>query len=497
MAREDTTASGHRAGWVARAQSGLSAAGSYRPPRSMRIHRVDGRSEIVGLDAELDYRFGRSPENTVSFEGDETVSRMHGLLSCDANGAWFYADQRSRNGSFVMSPEEFGRREFFVDRLLRPYEHVRVAAGDLVLFAKGRSRVELLAEPARPEASARTRWASEAGRKLEAQLGRAARHDACVFLLGPSGAGKTYVAQQIHMSSKRRAATFLPLNCGRLPKDPTALHSELLGHVAGAFTGASSARLGALASAAGGTVFLDEVESLPPEGQAFLLDIVERSGPLRPLGASPRSQPLELDLRFISASKVPLEESGLRHDLAERLSAYAIAIPALEERREDLPVLVALLMKDLRWPGGAAPKVEREAMALLAERSYRGQIRELRDALGVVGQDALAAAEELGLAASKAAITRVALADYFEGRNLAHERRHKTLIIPAPRAAAPITTPPRKRPEDLTRDELDVALRKVAGNQTHAADALGISVNTLKAKMRVFRLRREDYLPRG
>lgn len=474
------------------AEQVVSVPPDYRRPRSMRVHRRGEVAEVVPLDEDFEYRIGRSAENTVVIEGDETVSRVHGRLRCDASGVWRYADQRSSNGSQVLPRERFDRGDRRPEDLVRPYEHVAVGVGDLILFAKGRSRIELSDELPKPDRAAPVRWASEAGKKLEASLTRAARYDTPVFLFGPSGAGKTFVARQIHARSKRSQKPFVVINCARLPRDVASLTSEFLGHVAGAFTGATQARTGNLVAAEGGTVFLDEIESLSSEGQGFLLDVVEPEGELRPLGAGPRSPRIDLDVRFISASKVPLGASHLRNDFCERLSGLSIEIPPLESRREDIRALTFRLLEEIRWPSGVRPSISKAALELLARRNYRGQIRELRDALTGAGNEALADAEDAGRKLADAVIGERELTAYFEGRNRAHERPEQTLMISREQVEAAL----RKRPVDITRDEVAQALRAAGGNQTHAAKALGMSLNTFKSKMRGFGLRRKDFLAR-
>jgi len=154
-----------------------------------------------------------------------------------------------------------------------------------------------------------------------------------VFLLGASGAGKTHAARTIHDCSGARGR-FVLINCAGLPSDPTQLRSTLFGHVKGAFTGALKDFLGLVYEAHEGTVFLDEVESLPVVAQGFLLDVIENTGDLLPLGVSPRDAPRRPVVRFISASKVPLKKSHLRMDLAHRLAdGDIIRVPSLAERR--------------------------------------------------------------------------------------------------------------------------------------------------------------------
>jgi DNA-binding NtrC family response regulator len=293
----------------------------------------------------------------------------------------------------------------------------------------------------------------------------------------------------------------VPINCAQLGNDVNRIHSELLGHTKGAFTGALQGREGVLAAAHGGTVFLDEVESLSPEAQGFLLSVVEPARPLRPMGASESSPALKVDVRFISASKVPLNKSGLRRDLAERLSELNLILPTLEDRREDIPLLIEKLLAEQR-PGERPTRIAAEAITFLAEHNYPGQVRELEAALRMAANEARFRAEDDGLGSAKAVISRDDLERYFEQRNRAHGRG------PSPRSsptalyrvsdlevvAASAPPPPRKRPGELQRADLEQALRASGGNQTHAAGSLGISLNTLKTKMKALGLRKEEFV---
>lgn len=471
----------------------------YRPPRSL-VLRSPGIPDVrITLDPTRDYRIGRnSDENDLVLRNDETVSRRHGRLACDPNGVWLYADQRSANGTGVAGRAALTNPIALAQApRLEPYAYRPMSAGDVLVFAKGRSSIELSEEVVRPEPADQVRWASAGGRALEKEIRKFARSSQTVFILGPSGAGKTFVAEQIHARSSRHAAPYVPINCAQLGSDVNRIHSELLGHTKGAFTGAIQHREGVLTAAHGGTVFLDEVESLTPEAQGFLLSVVEPARALRPMGASESSPPLKVDVRFISASKVALARSGLRRDLAERLSELNLILPTLEDRREDIPLLVELLLAEQR-PGERPPRIDPEAVDFLAARDYPGQVRELGAALRMAANEARFRAEDDGLGSAKAVITRGDLEVYFDQRDRAHGRGHRASQTAMYRVAdvdvLAVSPPiPRKRPVDLQRVDVEQALRAAGGNQTHAAGSLGISLNTLKAKMKAFGLRKDAF----
>ncbi|WP_119153678.1 sigma-54-dependent transcriptional regulator [Caldimonas tepidiphila] len=199
-----------------------------------------------------------------------------------------------------------------------------------------------------------------------------------VLVHGETGTGKEVVAQALHELSRRRTAPFVALNCGGLPDN--LLDSELFGHEAGAFTGASKRRVGKIEHAHGGTLFLDELESMPMGMQVKLLRVlqervVERLGSNRP-------QPV--DVRVVAATKDDLlaraRQGGFRADLYYRLNVVTIELPPLRERREDIPLLLEhfMLLAASRY-GRAQPEVTAQQMHRLMAHDWPGNVRELRN----------------------------------------------------------------------------------------------------------------------
>ena len=199
-----------------------------------------------------------------------------------------------------------------------------------------------------------------------------------VLILGETGTGKELVAQCLHRFSARRGGHFVALNCGAIPEQ--MIESELFGHEAGAFTGAVKKRIGKMEHAAGGTVFLDEIESMPAPMQVKLLRAIQERT-IERLGSN---EVLPLDVRFVAATKVDLnresEEGGFRHDLYYRLNVVSIELPPLRERREDIPILFEHFVLDAasryRRP---APIPSAGLMAGLIAHAWPGNIRELRN----------------------------------------------------------------------------------------------------------------------
>ena len=203
-----------------------------------------------------------------------------------------------------------------------------------------------------------------------------AEGDASILIRGASGSGKELLAKAVHLASRRRDALFLAVNCGAIPEQ--LLESELFGHLKGSFTGAVRDHRGMFQEAAGGTLFLDEIGDMPLPLQVKLLRVLEDRH-VRPVGSA-RSFPV--DVRIISATHRPLEEeiatARFREDLYYRLNVATLALPALAERRDDIPLLAIHFLRVLsekygKQIGGFAP----EAMELLVGAPWPGNVRQL------------------------------------------------------------------------------------------------------------------------
>ncbi len=234
--------------------------------------------------------------------------------------------------------------------------------------------------------------------------------DADVLILGETGSGKEVVARALHEEGPRKDGPFVAINCGALPAD--IIESELFGHEKGAFTGASGQRIGKLEHAHKGTVFLDEIESMPLDLQVKLLRVFETRS-IERLGSN---KAVPLDLRFVAATKEDLEaasnEGRFRKDLFYRLNVITLAIPPLRERLEDIPVLFHYLTRGARARyRKEVPEISRGFLGDLMQRDWPGNVRELRNVadrfvLGLEGQPKLA-----GSGASSAAMHSGTLAE--------------------------------------------------------------------------------------
>ncbi|MBO6757372.1 MAG: sigma-54-dependent Fis family transcriptional regulator [Roseibium sp.] len=232
---------------------------------------------------------------------------------------------------------------------------------------------------AREEVEARLHGRSSVMETVRQQIRAIAATDVDVLLIGDTGVGKEVAARALHQASSRGKMPFVQINCGALPAD--LIESELFGHEAGAFPGAMRTRFGRFEAARGGTVFLDEIDSLSLSMQAKLLHAIQNRTVTR-LGSN---EPVELEVRFIAASKKELENEAaagrFRSDLLYRLNVVTVRLPSLEERREDIPNLFAQLV------GEASARYKREmpeisgaVLSAVAARPWPGNVRELRNA---------------------------------------------------------------------------------------------------------------------
>lgn len=230
-----------------------------------------------------------------------------------------------------------------------------------------------------------------------------------VLILGETGSGKEMVAHALHQFSKRASKPFVAINCGAIPD--SMVESELFGHEAGAFTGAAKTRIGKLEFADGGTVFLDEIESMPMAAQVKLLRVLQDRRVER-LGSN---RSIALNIRFVAATKEDLgalsKQGRFREDLYFRLNVVPLSIPPLRQRRDDIPMLLdhfLLTASDrLGTPPPLVPAADRQA---LLAHNWPGNVRELRNVADriALGLPALlgAGADAVGLAAQVEAFER-------------------------------------------------------------------------------------------
>jgi two-component system C4-dicarboxylate transport response regulator DctD len=216
-------------------------------------------------------------------------------------------------------------------------------------------------------------------KSLRRSINQLADTAADILLIGETGTGKELVARSLHEQSSRRERNFVAINCGAIPEN--LIESELFGHEKGAFTGAENLRVGKFEYADGGTVFLDEIESMPLPAQVRLLRVLQERR-LERLGSN---EGIDLDIRIIAASKVDLKAAAargeFREDLFYRLNVVTLELPPLRERREDIPLLFQhfLLVAAARY-GKEAPAMPADFSRNLMSSNWPGNVRELRNA---------------------------------------------------------------------------------------------------------------------
>jgi len=283
---------------------------------------------------------------------------------------------------------------------------------------------------------------------------------ASVVISGPSGSGKEVLAHAIHRMSPRRDGPFLALNCSAIPA--TLIESELFGYERGAFTGAAERRIGHFEQAGGGTLFLDEIGEMPIELQAKLLRVLEERKVWR-LGG--RAE-VEVDVRVLAATQQDLREEirrgRFREDLYFRLCVFTIELPALRERREDIPLLVQHFVEKLGAESGKRVQgVTPAAMAVLEGHPWPGNVRELRNVL-------------------ERAVILV------DGEFIGVEHLPQELQPEEPEAAA-LSLPLGNTLDEVEREYLLASLVRNGGNKARTAAALGISEKTLYNKLARYR----------
>ncbi len=286
---------------------------------------------------------------------------------------------------------------------------------------------------------------------------RVAASDTTVLLRGETGTGKEVIARAIHRLSPRRHKPFVVANCAAIPRE--LMESEMFGHTKGAFTGAVADHAGFFETAGSGTLLLDEIGDLNMDLQAKILRVLE-DGSYRKVGSSTT---LYNRARIIASTHQPLErlmeEGRFREDLFYRLNVMPIYLPPLRERTEDIPELAMHFLQI--YAGGNSshrPVLTEDAIAVLRNHPWRGNLRELRNVM-----------ERLAITAPGPKI------EAEDVRLLLHHRLPDDKDRPV------------RRLEDMEREAIIAALEKFEGNRTRTAEALGIGRRTLQNKLKEYR----------
>src|SRR5947209_19403151 len=302
---------------------------------------------------------------------------------------------------------------------------------------------------------------SKVMQEIEELINTMAPTDANVLIVGESGVGKEVIANVIHARSRRAGKAMVKLNCAAFPQ--TMIEGELFGYVKGAFTGAMNDFPGMIGAAAGGTLFLDEISDMPPDLQTRFLRVLQERE-YRPLGST---RTMKADFRLIASTNrstaQALSENRLRSDLYYRLNTFQIEVPPLRERRQDIPPLIALFLKQFAQQlGKPEPDIAPDAFQKLLDYSWPGNVRELQNAIEYA-----------------VVLTRQGLIDVKE---LPAE-----IQLPAALQQTELGGLPRsgvQTLDDVERNAILQALAECRGNKKKAAELLGIQRPTLYNKMK-------------
>ncbi len=305
--------------------------------------------------------------------------------------------------------------------------------------------------------------ASPAWKTLKTHIGKAASSKAPVLLQGETGSGKEVVARLVHELSGRAQGPFLAINCGAMNRE--LLESELFGHEKGAFTGAVGAKTGLVTAACGGTLFLDELAEMPASMQVSLLRFLDR-GEYRPVGST---RTFHADVRIVGATNQDLQtlvaQGRFREDLFYRINAVTLPVPALRERKDDVPELAEHFLQNLRAAGSVTRTLSPEAKAALCAYSWPGNIRELRNVI-----------ERLMLMGTGTA---------------AISGEEVRAVLPAPSRESETGQLSNRSLEDIERWHIERVLEAHAGNKSQAAKTLEIDYKTLLSKLKKYGLTSE------
>lgn len=456
---------------------------------------------------------GRGPHCDVQVE-DPSVSRQHFWLNIGEQIE--LEDSGSSNGTAIASESEpnsaidVSTRISVPFRRLDPGERLEVSVGDViragntifVLEQRERPTLQVTMRPIKSEPSPEGEalfWpavlVNDAMRRLYSVAAMAAQTDISVLILGETGVGKEVFAEFIHRRSLRAQRPFLRLNCAALSE--SLLESELFGHERGAFTGAHQSKPGLLEATNGGTVFLDEVGELPLSLQVKLLRVLDERV-VRRVGSN---KPRPIDVRFVTATNRDLKREvargRFRGDLYFRINGTSFSLPPLRERKDEIePLARHFLSRACERLHRPVPSITAEARQRMLEYGWWGNVRELRNAMErasfLCGDGPLLAPylpedtlpDEEG---SEGEATDV----NFSGGIAAEAPTLGTLGgLPFPKLSMPVQAPARRdyayhaaaagEPGGTSEEERVLnALQACAGNQTRAAEMLGISRRTL------------------
>lgn len=429
-------------------RSGLEADTASSPETALEKVRQRGYGVIL-----LDMNYSRS---TTGEEGLELLRKVRifqpetPVILMTAWGSIGLAVEGMRLGAFDFVTKPF-RGADFVARIRTALDLGNSRGGGASCGNPGFDRCGIIGE-------------NPALRDLLATVERVAPTDASVLILGENGTGKEMVAQAIHVNSRRSRAPFVKVNLGGVPS--ALFESEMFGHVKGAFTGAVAARKGSFELADGGTIFLDEIGDLDPASQVKMLRVLQEHT-FQVLGDS---RVRHADIRVVCATNADLAakvaDRSFREDLFYRINLITLRLPALRERREDIPALTRHFLSECCSANGmATPEISAEALGWLTRLPFPGNIRELKNM-----------------------VERAVL--LCNGNRL--EKDDFSALYPEITASGEptrSTAQPASTLEDMERRMIEDAIEKFDGNLSKVAMSLGITRQSLYRRMDKFGIR--------
>ena len=330
---------------------------------------------------------------------------------------------------------------------------MRAGAQDILPLPADEAALAALLSPSQAQTVAR----DPAMLAVLRRVSQIAASDASVLITGESGTGKEVLARLIHAQSRRAGGPFVAVNCAAIPEN--LLESELFGHEKGAFSGAVARRLGKFEAAHGGTLLLDEISEMDTRLQAKLLRAIQE----REIDRVGGTAPVQVNVRILATSNRDLAAEAaagrFREDLFFRLNVVGLRLPRLRERPADIPALAEFFARRYAELNGVpARHLSQEAMAKLRAHGWRGNVRELENAMHRAVL--LATGETIGA----------------EAVELAEDGSPPPVVMDGNFVA--------RRMDDVERDHILQTLRHTAGNRTHAAVMLGISIRALRNKLK-------------
>jgi DNA-binding NtrC family response regulator len=414
----------------------------------------NGSSDVVLLDLQLPDADGLQMLDQIKADFADTQ-----VIILTAHDSLNNAIESIKRGAFHFIAKPYAPEELIslIDKALEKESLIRERDELRQKTKQLEQRLELVQTRLTPV------FASKAMQEINDLIDAMAPSEANVLIMGESGTGKEVIANVIHARSRRSNNPMVKLNCAAFPQ--TMIEGELFGYVKGAFTGAMNDFPGMIAAASGGTLFLDEISDMPLDLQTRFLRVLQERE-YRSLGST---KTLKANFRVIAATNYPvtraLAESRLRADLYYRLNTFQIEVPALRERKEDIPPLVASFVKQFAQQlGKPEPAIAPDAFQKLLDYSWPGNVRELQNAI------------EYAVVLSRQGMIGI--------KELPAEIQLPAALQQTERAAATPTRPGVQTLDDVERDTILQALAQCHGNKKKAAELLGIQRPTLYNKLK-------------